>query len=231
MNRPYIICHMMTSIDGKVTGDFLNRPECEEAVNAYYEVNRQLSADAFACGRVTMEESFTKGEYPDLYDYATDRIPRQDYIANPKAGFYAVAFDRFGRLGWTSSKIKDDDPGYSNAHIIQVMCEVVSDEYLNYLRKTGVSYIFAGEIELDLSVALEKLKKLFGIETMLLEGGSLLNGSFAREGFVDEISLVVAPVTAEADDKPLFDEGIMSSFGLSEVEKMNNSSVWLRYKK
>ena len=29
MNRPYIICHMVTSIDGKVTGDFLNRPGCE----------------------------------------------------------------------------------------------------------------------------------------------------------------------------------------------------------
>ncbi len=28
MNRPYIICHMMTSIDGKVTGDFLFRDEC-----------------------------------------------------------------------------------------------------------------------------------------------------------------------------------------------------------
>ena len=30
INRPYIICHMMTSIDGKVTGDFLFRDECAE---------------------------------------------------------------------------------------------------------------------------------------------------------------------------------------------------------
>ena len=27
MYRPYIICHMVMSIDGKVTGDFLSRPE------------------------------------------------------------------------------------------------------------------------------------------------------------------------------------------------------------
>ncbi len=222
---------MMTSIDGKVTGDFLSRPECEQATEAYYEANRQLSADAFACGRVTMEESFTKCFYPDLYEYATDKIPRQDYVADPKAKFYAVAFDRFGRLGWQTAKIKDDDPGYSNAHIIQVMCEVVSDEYLNYLRKKGVSYIFAGEMEIDLAVALDKLKRLFGIETMLLEGGSLINGSFAREGFIDEISIVVAPVTAAAEDKPLFDEGVLSCFELTEVEKMNGSAVWLRYKK
>lgn len=25
MDRPYIICHMVTSLDGKVTGDFLGR--------------------------------------------------------------------------------------------------------------------------------------------------------------------------------------------------------------
>ena len=33
MNRPYIICHMVTSIDGKVTGDFLFQPECAGATD------------------------------------------------------------------------------------------------------------------------------------------------------------------------------------------------------
>lgn len=26
MNRPYVICHMTASVDGKVTGDFLSPP-------------------------------------------------------------------------------------------------------------------------------------------------------------------------------------------------------------
>ena len=60
MNRPYIICHMTTSIDGKVTGDFLFRDECSEAVEEYYEINRKLKCDGFICGRVTMEGSFTQ---------------------------------------------------------------------------------------------------------------------------------------------------------------------------
>ena len=38
MNRPHIICHMVTSIDGKVTGDFLSQPECEKATDIYYEL-------------------------------------------------------------------------------------------------------------------------------------------------------------------------------------------------
>ena len=69
MYRPYIVCHMVTSIDGKVTGDFLSRPECESATEIYYEMNREYKAQGsggFICGRVTMEGSFTGGWYPDL---------------------------------------------------------------------------------------------------------------------------------------------------------------------
>ncbi|MBQ4101133.1 MAG: hypothetical protein IJC83_06280 [Oscillospiraceae bacterium] len=41
MPRPHIICHMVTSIDGKVTGDFLNSKTCETATETYYEINRE----------------------------------------------------------------------------------------------------------------------------------------------------------------------------------------------
>ena len=59
MTRPYIICHMVTSIDGKVTGDFLFQNECAEATEIYYRLNRERKSDGFICGRVTMEGSFT----------------------------------------------------------------------------------------------------------------------------------------------------------------------------
>lgn len=231
MNRPHIICHMTVSLDGKVTGAFLGKPECEDAINAYYTINRNLHADAFACGRVTMQESFTGDFYPDLYEFATSKIDRSDFIADNRTGFYAVSFDRFGRLGWQKSKIIDDDPSYANAHIIQVMTEAVPDEYLNYLRLKGISYIFAGEYDIDLNLALEKLKNNFGIRTLLLEGGSILNGSFEREGLIDELSLVVAPLTADADDLPLFDGGISDSYKLISAEKASETAVWLRYSK
>ena len=99
MNRPYIICHMTTSIDGKVTGDFLSEPESEGAVEVYYEINRNYKADAYACGRVTMEGSFTGGFQPDLTPFADVRVDRIDFIADQEAKYFAVAFDRKGRLG------------------------------------------------------------------------------------------------------------------------------------
>lgn len=87
MNRSHIICHMTMSIDGKVTGDFLFRPECESAAEIYYQINCDYHADAFACGRVTIEESFTHGYQSDLSGFADAVIQREDYIADKNVCF------------------------------------------------------------------------------------------------------------------------------------------------
>lgn len=231
-NRPYVICHMTTSIDGKVTGAFLDRPECEDACEEYYRINREMKPDAFACGRVTMEKSFTGGWYPDLSTFRNVKMGREDYIADSFAELYVVSFDRKGRLGWKESKIIDDDPGYGNAHIIEILCEdLVEDAYLAYLQSIKVSYIFGGKTELDLDVVLQKLWGLFCINKLLLEGGSELNGSFAKAGLIDALSLVQVPVIAETGDKPLFYESDITDWRLEKAENLSGAALWLRYEK
>lgn len=229
--RPYIICHMTTSIDGKVTGNFLWREECAPAIEEYYRLNREWDAQAFACGRVTMEGSFTGGWYPDLSEFEGVKVERADFVANNKATRYAVSFDRRGRLGWKTSEIVDEDPGYGGAHIIEVLCENVSDAYLVYLQKVGISYVFAGKTEMDLAIAVEKLKGLFDIKVLLLEGGSVINGAFQRAGLIDELSLVQAPIVAEADDKPLFAGSALENYRLEEAKVLGEGTLWSRYKK
>ena len=230
-SRPYVICHMVQSVDGKVTGEFLSKPECCAATDIYYEINRSYSPDGFACGRVTMEGSFTNGWYPDLSEFDGSDITETDFVSPAAKGFYAVAFDRKGRLGWKDHCIHDYDPGYDKSHIVEVLCTGVDTRYLSYLQKTGVSYIFAGDGEMDIPLALYKLKTLFGINTLLLEGGSIINGAFEKEKLIDELSLVVAPVAADAQDKPLFYSGCFDSFELKEVKRHQNGVVWLNYTK
>lgn len=227
MQRPYIICHMVVSLDGKVTGDFLTVPECEKGTDIYYEVNRNFAADAFACGRITMEESFTKGYHPDLAPYENADVPAGDHIADPEAKFYAVAFDRHGKLGWKTPMIVDDDPGYGDAHIIEVLMESVDKRYLAYLRRLGISYIFGGKEEIDIPLVLTKLKKQFGIEKMLLEGGSILNGAFLAADVIDELSLVYVPIIAGDGAKPLFAEGAMKAFRM-RGSAIKDETVWVR---
>ena len=77
---------------------------------------------------------------------------------------------------------------------------------------------------------LEKLRLKFGIKLLLLEGGSLINGSFMKAGVIDEISLVQVPLNAEKDDKPLFYEGNIENFKLETVKKLKNG-VYCLYKR
>ncbi len=218
MNRPRIICHMVLSIDGKVTGDFLGLPACQKATEVYYDINRTIKANGFICGRVTMEESFTGGWYPDLSGYAPKE--KVDFVPQDRSGFYAVAFDTNGKLGWKSNKIidPDGDPGYDGAQIIEVLSENVDERYLGYLEKMEIPYIFAGKDIIDVELALFKLKNIVGIDILLLEGGSIINGAFQRADVIDALSLVVAPVTADKNDKPLFMNGKSSDFRLVRTE-------------
>ncbi len=235
MMRPYIICHMVTSIDGKVTGDFLFQDECAEATDIYYRINRERKSDGFICGRVTMEGSFTGGWYPDLSQYKPvrhDMDMKMDFIVDDLSGFYAIVFDTHGKLGWRSNKIidPDGDPGYDGAQIIEVLSEDVDERYLGYLEAMEIPYIFAGETAIDVELALFKLKTIIGCETLLLEGGSIINGAFERAGVVDELSLVVAPMIAGKDSKPLFMDSDIENFELVKAENDNGNLV-LNYKR
>lgn len=231
MNRPYIICDMVTSIDGKVTGDFLSRPECEKATEIYYEINRNYRADGFICGRETMQESFAGKDGVPHYKYKDIKAPDGDFIGNKNASFFAVSFDKHDQIGWKSNYIKDEDPGYDNAHIVEIVeGDAVSVSSLAYYRDIGVSYIGVDTMGPNIPLALQKLKENFGISKLLLEGGSTINSSFLGAGVIDELSLVVAPVTANYTDKSLFEYSNITDFELKEI-KQYGDIVWLNYKK
>jgi len=225
---------MMASIDGKVTGSFLSSPECAVGAEIYYRINRDIQADGFICGRVTMNESFTGGWYPDLSKYEPvcgEPGAYKDFIPDELSGFYAIAFDTEGRLGWKGPKIidPDGDPGYDGAQIIEVLSQQVDARYLGYLQSFGIPYIFAGDKSIDVPLALKKLKDLFGCKVLLLEGGSIINGAFVRAGAIDEISLVIAPVVAGREDKPLFMSGEACNFELVSAETEKGNLI-LKYK-
>lgn len=235
MNRPYIICHMTMSVDGKVTGSFLFEKTSASACEIYYDINRNIKSNGFICGRVTMEGSFTDGYYPDLSEYKpSDRKKesKKDFVPDNLTGFYAIAFDPKGKLGWKSNKIidPDGDPGYDNAQIVEILTEEVDERYLVYLESMSIPYLFAGKNEIDVETALCKLRNKLGCEILLLEGGSIVNGYFQRADVIDELSLVISPVTGEKNDKPLFTHSVISEYELIKAENIKGN-VLLNYKR
>ena len=230
--RPYIICHMLTSIDGKVTGKFLDDKKIEHLIDEYFKIHSEFNANGFACGKNTFMEGFVKDNNVDLSKFKDEKVNKNEDFVYEKISeckFFAVCFDRKGSINWKSNTLKDDLPQYDNSHIIQVMTENVKDEYLAYLKSIGVSYIICGKDDIDINNCLEKLRLKFGIKLLLLEGGSLINGSFNKAGVIDEISLVQVPISAEKDDKPLFYEGNIENYTLENVKQLKNG-VYMLYK-
>ena len=226
MDRPYIICHMLVSYDNKITGGFMFSPETSGLIGEYGRIDREFNAQAWLCGKTTMEE-FTGGLQPDGTIKA--KFSKEDYVAKKDVGQYVVVTDAMGEIGYAKPYL---EKGGRKSYIIELLTYGVSDEYVAYLRKMGISYIFAGEKELNLALAMQKLKSLFDIKLLVSHGGGYTNGTFLKAGLIDELSLVRVPL-AEDNDKEvsLFgkEEVPQSLFELKSAEKLGNGGEWLRY--
>ena len=120
-------------------------------------------------------------------------------------------------------------------HVVAVLSERVSDEYLAFLRDRGVSYLLAGQRDADLALALDKLGARFGIRTLMLEGRPHQWGMLAA-GLIDELSVLVSPVADGRIGTPapwrsmLIEPGHAASpharRGGAEGERL----LWLRYR-
>ena len=225
--RPRVICHMMSSLDGRIVTD--GWPQSEEGRRQYEVVHESYGADGWICGRVTMEEHFAQGVRSDAeVAREHDGPPREDYRAPGGHDSFAFAVDPHGRLAWETNDLDGD-------HVVAILSERVSDEYLAFLRGRGVSYLLAGARDVDLPLALEKIGERFGVRTLMLEGGGRINGSMLRAGLIDEVSLLVAPVADGRMGTPaLFDvEGDDATpyrLALEAVERRADDVLWLRYR-
>jgi 5-amino-6-(5-phosphoribosylamino)uracil reductase len=231
--RPKIICHMISSIDGRLLVDRWTPPAIgihNDIVHRTYEqVAARFDADGWIVGRKTMED-FAEG---------TARTPptipdnlREPHVADRKGRDIAVAVDPHGKLHYG----RDDAGG---DHIVAILGEQVTDEYLAELREDGVSYLFAGPAGHDLYQAMNILSGTFGIKTLLLEGGGTINGAFLKARLIDEISLLVYPgidglagipsifeYAGRSDEKPAAGQ----SLRLLSTETLEGGMVWLHYR-
>ena len=232
MTRSYLILHMLISPDGRITGKYMEHPTAAALCEEYYRIHREYRADAFLCGRVTMEGSFTGGATPPLDAYRDVRVPREDFVAG-KYDFYAVSIDPHGRLGWYGSTISDEDPGYDGAHIIEVLTDAVSDAYLAFLREKGISYLFCGKDKIDVPLLCRKLSDLVGIRRLLVEGGGLTDSLFLGSELLDELSLVMVPILDGGEGISLFEkkQGGLLCFDTVKTVALPCGGVWLNYKK
>jgi riboflavin biosynthesis pyrimidine reductase len=220
---------MMPSVDGRLRTERWDVPERGHA--EYDRTADTYNADAWLCGRITMEE-FASGRWKGQKRRG-GKVRHVDWIAPFKRGqTFAISLDPGGKLAWKGNTVQGDP-------LIEVLGEDVPDAYLKFLQEKGISYIFAGKkgTELNLRTVLNKLRRKFGIKRLMLEGGGGTNGTFIHQGLVDELSLLLTPVADGGVDEPsLFDvEGkrpkkAVAHLRLRTVRKVATGMVWLKYK-
>jgi riboflavin biosynthesis pyrimidine reductase len=224
--KPHVICHMVASVDGRTLISRW-RPADSHKAGLFDRLHELLGGDAWLVGRVTGQE-YAKG---DAYSVHTDQsYAREPWFAT-RATAYGIVLDAHGKIAWGRSDIGADP-------IVAVLTKKVSDVHLAGLRKDGVSYIFAGEHDLDLGLALEILNRELGIKRLLLEGGGVTNGAFLRAGLIDEVSLVIfpaadglrgAPCVFDSRDEELGPPVALRSMTLESSQVLEGGAVWLRY--
>lgn len=226
--RPRVVCHMVASLDGHVVVD--GWPDAVSAAvrREYEELHASYHAEGWLCGRVTME-AFARRVRSAAEVAREHRGPgREDFIAPGDHTSFAFAVDPAGRLAWESNDVGGD-------HVVAILSERVSDDYLAFLRGRGISHVLAGARAVDLPLALEKIGARFGVKTLMLEGGGRSNGGMLRAGLVDEVSVLLAPVVdGRAGTPALFDvEAGATALGrlaLQHVERRSGDVLWLRYR-
>src|SRR5258708_24098121 len=104
--KPYIICHMLSSVDGKIDGDALDAVTGE---GEYDATGANLERDAWICGRTTMQQHFAK-DAPFVSASIAPAGPPPVFVAR-RAESYAISVDTRGNLQWSSGEFQGSSTG------------------------------------------------------------------------------------------------------------------------
>lgn len=220
--KPYIICYMMTSIDGRIDcGMTAQLPSVDE----YYRILDELDIPTTLSGRSTAElEMALPGKY-EIHDYVP--CNKEGFSKKADAPGYEVIVDTKGSMLW------EKEMSAVKPHLI-VTSRQVSKEYLDYLDGQNISWIVCGENHIDLSQTANILAEKFGVKRMGIVGGPTINTAFLESDLLNEVNILIGPGIDGRAEMPSVFEGRKESeplvLTLKGAEKLGSGTVLLRYK-
>jgi len=223
MDRPVTTLFMLVSLDGKVgtgAGDELDFdrdlprvPGVAEGLHQYYELERETDLWSLNTGRVMAKVGANELPMPE-------RLP--------------VSFAIVDNAHLTGSGVR-----WLCARCRQLVVITSNEAHPAFAVGEDSPSVMLRE-RLSLAHALRRLRAGCGCERLTIQSGGSLNAALVREGLVDFVDVVVAPVLVGGRDTPtLLDGPALASVGeLSKLcplellgcEAMQESYVRLRYK-
>lgn len=225
MDKPYIICYMMTSVDGRIDCDMVGRLA---GVEEYDPLLEELGLQSSISGKTTaMLELAEAGEFraENASPVGKETVSKKTDSSNG----YIIVVDTKGTLLWKH------DSEYDKPHIV-ITSKQARREYLSYLDGKNISYIVAGDQRIDLASACETLKDTFEIERLGIVGGPTINTAFLDAGLLDEVIVLIgAGIDGRASFPPVFnriDNGQNEPTPLTLIgaKAYDSGAVLIRYK-
>jgi riboflavin biosynthesis pyrimidine reductase len=254
-DRPFIVIQVSTSADCRVAigpnrtwWDDLADPRCKpppdgqpdpggelwKQVRDYIEATRHPQADMQGSG------SFCKEGEPlsPLPAYDTDPAPLYadflpaEVMSRPQPHFWLLVVDGRGRL---RSGYKGNETPTN--HMMHLTSRAAPPEYLAFLQRERIPYLVLGERQVDLPLAMRRLKTDFGVNCLFSTAGGKLNGALLRHGLVDELNLILRPELIGGSATPsLFDGTDLrpdewpTKLALLSATVRPEGYLWLRYR-
>lgn len=219
--RPYVAMNMVMSIDGKATvGRRLETGSLGSAFDRYTMAVLRHHFDAVICGGETMRRHpYYLGVFPELVPYRQER----GLVPQP----LAVVVTNSGRLPYPS-------PLFAQELRPIVLTSAASLPALTDALGAAAHVHAAGSTRVEVPLALTLLRKQYGVEHLLLEGGPRLNYQFLKENAVDEVFITIAPRIVGAEDELAM---VMGSDVLTALPRLNliscfrhDDELFLRYR-
>ena len=221
MHRPRVTVHNAVSLDGQLTGFPVD-------VGLYYQTAAQLPQQAVLTTSATLGDAAARegidlaGEDPD--------VPVEPPVVDDSRPWLVIVDGRgrLTRLGWLRGQ-----PFWRD---VLVLCrQSTPAEHLDRLRRHHVEHLVVGVEHVDLAAALHQLADRYGVREVRTDAGGTLNGVLLRAGLVDELSVILAPQLAGADQTRTVHlvEGLTSAdapqLTLVSVDRLADSHLWVRY--
>ncbi|MGM9972228.1 MAG: dihydrofolate reductase family protein [Anaeroplasmataceae bacterium] len=219
--RPFIVCFMMSSLDGRIDCEMTEKIEGSKE---YYEILEDLSLDACLSGKITAKMHYALAT--DFHPKDTKKVLKEDVFHAITKDNYSIVVDTNGTLCWPSNMIGD-------THLIVLLSENTTIEYLSYLKEMNISYIVSGKEGIDLNKAIKILYNTFKIKRLGVVGGGKINASFLQENIIDEIDVLIGPGIDGRSDQPSIFDGIKEEnpyrLKLIDLKKYDDGVVLLKY--
>lgn len=223
MDRPTTTLFMLMSVDGKIsTGvtdsldfdrDLPQVPGVAEGLHQYYELEQQTDLWSFNTGRVMAKVGANELPLPQKTPVSFAIL---DNTHLTEAG-----------VRWLCAKCQQ---------VVIVTCNAAHPAF--GLGEQNLSVIL--QERPSIAAALVRLKADYGCERLTVQSGGTVNALFAREGLIDYVDIVVAPLLVGGHNTPTLVDG--SSFAsmdelsqlcvleLVSCEALEDSYVRLRYR-